>query len=116
MASRVNRRSLNPDKPVPLKKDSSHLDWHYKLPTEEELEDPYPCFPEEYWAPYFQAAKEASTLPPKKKADPETLREAIKRDACEDCNLPYQLLMQRLGRCKPAYGAVTPQERLLPDE
>jgi hypothetical protein len=86
------------------------LDWHYKMPTEEELSDPYDCYPSEYWAPYFQAAKEASTLAPRKKKDPLALKESIKRDACEDCSLPYQLLMKRLGRCKPADGAMTPED------
>lgn len=112
MTSRINRRSINPDKPTPSKKDSSHLDWHYKVPSEEELEDPYECFPEPFWAPYFQAAKEASTLPLRKKKDPATLRDAIKRDACEDCSIAYQRLMQRLGRCKPIEGAMTPEDRL----
>lgn len=112
MPSRINVRSINPEKAAPPKKDSSFLDWHYKMPTEEELADPYECFPEEFWAPYFQAAKEATTLPPRKRKDPLMLKEAIKRDACEDCSLPYQKLMQRLGRCKPAEGAVTPQDKL----
>ena len=110
MPSRINVRNLNPDKAAPVKKDSSFLDWHYKMPTDEELEDPYPCFPEEFWAPFFQAAKESTTLPPRKKKDVVELRESIKRDACEDCSLPYQMLMKRLGRCHPADGAVTPED------
>ena len=115
MPSRINRRSINPDKPAPPKRDSSHLDWHYRMPTEEELSDPYPCFPEEFWGPFFQAAKEASTLPPRKKRDPLLLKESIKRDACDDCSLPYQMLMKRLGKCRPAEGAVTPEDRWMPD-
>lgn len=110
MPSRVNRRSLNPETVTPPKKDSSHLDWHYKMPTEEELADPYECYPEEFWAPYFQSAKEASTLPPRKRKDPLVLKESIKRDACMDCSLPYQMLMQRLGKCHPADGAFTPED------
>jgi hypothetical protein len=82
------------------------------MPTDEELEDPYICFPEEFWAPYFQAAKEATTLPPRKKKDPLAVKESIKRDACEDCSIPYQKLMLRLDRCKPADGAVTPLDRI----
>jgi hypothetical protein len=112
VASRANIRPINPAFPAPVKKDNSHLDWHYKVPTDEELSDPYECFPDEFWAPYFQAAKEATTLPPRKKKDPLQLKESIKRDACEDCSLPYQLLMQRLGKCKPADGASTPADRL----
>lgn len=107
--SRINVRSINPEKAAPVKKDSSFLDWHYKMPTEEELEDPYICYPDEFWAPFFQAAKEATTLPPRKKRDLVQLRESIKRDACEDCSLPYQMLMKRLGRCQPAEGALTPE-------
>jgi hypothetical protein len=110
MPSRINVRSMTPDKPAPVKKDSSFLDWHYKMPTEEELQDPYICYPEGFWAPFFQAAKEASTLPPRKKNDPDQLRDAIKRDACEDCSLPMQMLMQRLDRCHPVEGAVTPED------
>lgn len=110
MPSRINVRSINPEKAAPVKKDSSFLDWHYKMPTEEELEDQYPCFPDEFWAPFFQAAKEASTLPPRKRKDVVELRESIKRDACEDCSLPYQMLMKRLGRCHPAEGATTPED------
>lgn len=111
MTLRMNRRRIDPEKATPFKRDPSHLDWHYKTPTEEELSDPYPCFPPDFWAPYFQAAKEATSLPPRKKADPDALRLQVKKDACEDCTLPYQLLMQRLGKCHPVEGAVTPEMR-----
>lgn len=111
MTLRMNRRRIDPEKIAPLKRDPSHLDWHYKTPTEEELSDPYECFPPGFWPPFFQAAKEASSLPPRKKNDPDVLRDQVKRDACEDCSLPYQLLMLRLGKCHPVQGAITPQMR-----
>jgi hypothetical protein len=107
----MNRRKIDPDKIAPLKRDPSHLDWHYKEPSDVELQDPYECFPPGFWSPFFQAAKEATTLPPRKKNDPDIMRDQVKRDACEDCLLPYQLLMERLGRCKPIEGAVTPRMR-----
>ena len=111
MTLRMNRRRIDPEKIAPLKRDPSHLDWHYKTPTEEELKDPYICFPPGYWSPFFQAAKEATTLPPRKKNDPDILRVQVKKDACEDCSLVYQHLMQRLDRCHPVEGAITPEMR-----
>lgn len=93
------------------KKDSSQLDWHYKLPSKEELQDPYKCFPEEMWPTYFQAAKESTTLPPRKRNDPNLMRDDVKRLACEDCTLFYQLLMQKHNRCHPVEGAITPEDR-----
>lgn len=107
----MNQRRIDPEKAVPFKRDPSHLDWHYKEPTEEELADPYVCFPPGFWAPFFQAAKEATSLPPRKKNDPAIMRDEVKRAACEDCQLPYQMLMRRLGKCRPIEGAVTPEMR-----
>lgn len=106
--SRVNQRSIDPKKATPHKRDPSHLDWHYKAPTEEELADPYECFPEGFWPPFFQAAKEAAPLSPRQKSDVDILRNQVKKDACSDCSLPYQFLMQRVGKCHPVEGAMTP--------
>jgi hypothetical protein len=93
------------------KRDASLLDWHFKLPSEEELADPYECFPDDMWAPYYQASKESSLLPPRKRAIPALMTEDVKRSACEDCTLPYQLLMQRLGKCHPIDESLTPEGR-----
>ncbi len=106
--SRVNQRSIDPKKATPHKRDPSHLDWHYRDPTPDELADPYECFPPEFWAPFFQAAKEAAVLPPRHKADVDILRNQVKKDACRDCTLPYQFLMQRVDKCHPVEGAITP--------
>jgi hypothetical protein len=110
--SRVNQRSIDPAKATPHKRDPSHLEWHYKEPTAEELTDPYECFPPDFWGPYFQAAREAAELSQRQKRDIDILRNQVKKDACEDCTLPYQMLMQRLGKCHPVEGAITPEDRI----
>jgi hypothetical protein len=101
-----------PKKPASKKRDNSYLDWHYKSPSPEELEDQYECFTEEEWAFHYQASREASTLPSRKKNIPAVMNREAKLDACNDCQLFYQLWARSKGLCHPIEGASTPEDRL----
>lgn len=93
------------------KRDSSYLEWHYKRPTDEELQDQYECFDEDQWAFHYQASKESTGLTARKKADPAIMRDEAKRLACEDCTLPYQLWALKQGVCEPIDWDLTPKGR-----
>lgn len=94
------------------RKNSSFLEWHYKKPSPEELDNQYECFTEEEWAFHYQASKESTALSARKKNDVTVMNEEAKRLACDDCLLPYQLEQLKLGKCHPIEGAVTPIDRL----
>jgi hypothetical protein len=94
------------------RKNSSFLEWHYKKPSPEELENQYECFTEEEWAFHYQASKESTTLSVRKKNDVAVMNGEAKRLACEDCQLPYQLEQMKLGRCHPIQDANTPLDIL----
>lgn len=112
MASRVTQKPLNPAKAAAFKRDPSFLEWHYKRPTDEEMQDQYKCFTEEEWALHYQAEKESGTVPSKKRNDIDYVRDAVKRAACDGCSLPFQLYSRNRGVCHPISGAVTPMDRI----
>ena len=114
MGSRLSDTGLRPSKPPALKRDRSILDWHYKRPTDEELEDGYECFTEEEWAAHYQAAKEARslTMTSRKRNNPAIMRPVAKRDACSGCQVFYQLWARNRGLCNPIEGAITPLDRI----
>ena len=114
--SRINVRSINPEHAPPVKKDSSFLDWHYKRPTDEEMQDKYECFTENEWALHYQAEKESGGIPAKKRNDFDYVRTVVKRAACDGCTLPFQLYSRNRGLCNPVEGAVTPLDRLGQDD
>ena len=93
------------------RKNSSFLEWHYKKPSPEELNNQYECFTEDEWAFHYQASKESTTLSSRKKNDISIMNIEAKRLACEDCELPYQLEQIKLKQCNPVQGAVTPLQR-----
>lgn len=99
------------------KRDPSFLEWHYKKPTKEELQDKYDCFTYDEWLFQYQASKESTTLSSRKKNDPAIMNAEAKRLACEDCDLSYQLSQRREGNCKPIQWDLTPLGRAgVPDE
>jgi hypothetical protein len=112
MPSRISKKSVLVGKPPVVRKDPSHLDWHYKKPSEEELSDKYDCFTESEWAAHYQAAKEETALQSKKKNDPAFMVDEAKRLACDSCQLFYQLWARQRGLCKPIDGAITPVDKL----
>lgn len=67
------------------------------LPTPE-------CFTDEEWWAYHEAEKQATW-------NSKSVKKAIIKDMCEDCELPYQLSQLRIGKCNPHYGAITPVHR-----
>jgi hypothetical protein len=99
--------------PRQSKRDSSYLDWHYKQPNDEELKEKYLCFTDDEWAGHYQASKEASSLPARKKNDPAIFNKEAKLAACDGCQLFYQLWARRRGLCHPVDGAVTPLDKLI---
>ena len=112
MNSRISKKSLNPTKAPASKRDSSYLEWHFKRPTGEELEDKYECFTDEEWAIHYQASKEETSLQSRKKNDPATMSVEAKKLACDGCQLFYQLWARRKGLCHPIEGAITPLDRM----
>lgn len=116
MASRINSKSILPSHPAVQKRDSSYLDWHYKTPSEEELQDQYECFTETEWAGHYQASKESTSLSSKKKNDPAIMNVEAKQAACDGCQLFYQIWARNKGLCHPVEGAITPLDRIGQDE
>ena len=95
------------------RKNSSFLEWHYKQPSPEELEDQYECFTPEEWAFHYQASKESTILSARSKKDVSIMTQEAKRLACDDCMLPYQIEQMKLGNCHPINGASTPLDRMI---
>ena len=112
MSNRIGKRSLSPAKPPVPKRDSSYLEWHFKRPSDEELLNKYECYTDEEWELHYQAAREETNLPSKKKNDPRLMNDEAKRLACDGCQLFYQLWARRDGLCHPVKGAITPIDRM----